>query len=99
MDRGDRARDNMRLHLKAETRHADGIFDPFLPVNNVAPGDDMNHFAVRRNGYRTRDFDGAADIVLHNIAMAWRDGDKAPAILRLDMAPGYPHIGRFNFLS
>src|SRR5579883_249193 len=99
MDRGDRARDNMRLHLKAETRHANRILDPLLTINNIAPGDDMNHFAVRRNGNRARDFDGATDIVLYNIAMAWRDSDEASAIPRLDMTPGDPYIGCFNFLS
>src|SRR5581483_289816 len=99
MDCGNCARDNMRLHLKAETGHANRILDPLLTINNIAPRDDMNHFAVRRNGNRERNFDGATDIILHNIAMAWRDSDKAPAILRLDMAPGDPYIGRFNFLS
>src|SRR5690348_1589232 len=99
MDRGHRACDNVRLHLKAKTGHADRVFDPLLAINNIATRDHMDHFAVCRDGDGARNLDSATDIVLHNIAMAWRNRHKAPAILRLDMTAGDPYVGRFNFLS
>ena len=89
----------MRLHLKAEARHANGVLDALLPINDIAAWYHMDHLAVGGDRDSSCDFDSPANVVLHNISITGRDGDKSFAILRGNMAAGNPHIRCGYFLS
>src|SRR5262249_21361920 len=97
MDGRNRSGDNMRLHLKTKTGHTNWILDTFLPINNIATRNHMDHLAVGGDSDSTCDFNSPANIILYDIAMAGRDGDKTPAIVRDDMTTCYAYICRDNF--
>ena len=59
----------------------------------------MNDLTIGRDGNRTRHLDSSADVVLYDVAMTGRDGDKTLAILRFNMATRNTNIGRNNFLT
>src|SRR6266478_6827317 len=82
----------MRLHLQAEAGHAKGVLNAFLPIHDIAAWNDMDHFAVRRNGNRSRNLYRSADIVLDDIPVAWRDRHEALTVLRTNMAACDTHI-------
>src|SRR6266436_405015 len=82
----------MRLHLQAEAGHAKGVLNAFLPIHDIAAWNDMDHFAVRRNGNRAGNLNRSADIVLDDIPVAWRDRHEALTVLRTNMAACDPHL-------
>src|SRR5436309_4920480 len=92
MDRRHRTGYDMRLHLKAEARHANGVLYSLLSVNDVAAWYHMDHLAIRRNGDSSCNLYCAANVVLHNIPVTRRDCDKSFAIFTGNMAAGNPHI-------
>src|SRR5579875_3094 len=99
LNRRDGPRDDVRLNLQAETGHTDGVLDALLAVNHVATRYHMNDLAVRRNGDGARHLNRTTDIILYNIAVTGRDGDKPLAILRTDMATCDTDIGRRDLLA
>src|SRR5579875_1626225 len=89
----------MRLHLQAEARHAYRVFNALLSIDHVAARNHVDYLAVGRNSNCPRYLNRPADIVLDDIAMNGRDGDKALAIVGLNMAASDANVGRCNCFS
>src|SRR5579883_3088359 len=92
IDRRDGSCNNVRFYLQAKTRHADRVLDALLPVYDVAARNDMDDFAIGRDGDRTRNLHSSTDVVMDDVAMAGRDGDKAFTIFGVNMTPRNTNI-------
>src|SRR5581483_7681259 len=85
LDRGLRARDDVRLHLEALARHADRVAHALVAVDRVGARDDVHDLAIGGDADRARGFDDALHVVLAYLAVRPRNGDDAGRVLR-------PHV-------
>ena len=89
----------MCLYLQPKTGHAYGILDAFLTINDITTRDNVNNLAIRGNRNSTSNLNSAANVILNNISMAWRDSYKSFTIFRIDVATSNPDIRGSYVLS
>src|SRR5437762_6551157 len=92
MNRGHCTGNDVCLYLQPKTGHTYGILDPFLTIYYITTRDNMNDLAIRGNSNSTSDLDCAANVVLYNISMAWRDGYKSFTIFRINVTTRNPDV-------
>ena len=92
-----RAGDDVHLGFEAHSRHADGIADAFLAVDDVFLRQHVQDLLIRRNGDRLGRIDDAFDIALHHFLVL--DGDDAVRIEAAHVAAGDAGVHRVNFTA
>ena len=84
---------DMRFHFQPEADHAHRLFDAVLPVHRKAARNDVQHFAVLRNGNRARRIQRPAHIVGGDAAIAAIDAHHAARIDRRHVAARHADEG------
>src|SRR5690606_10908545 len=79
-----RAGHHVHLGLETHTRHADGLADPFLVVDDELLGKDVQDLLVGGNGDSPRRVDHAIHVTHGDLVVA--DGDDAVRVEAADMA-------------
>src|SRR5436309_716858 len=86
LSRADRAGHDVDAGLEAHARHADGLLDAVLIVDDELLGQDVEHLAVRGQRDRPRRVDDTLDVARRHLAVL--HGDDAVAVEALQVAAG-----------
>ena len=73
LDRGGRGGDDVGLDLEPDRAHAERVLDPFLAVDDEAPGQDVEHFAVRRDRDGPGHLGGPVDVFAADLSIVAAD--------------------------
>src|SRR5260221_634645 len=91
------AGDDVHLGLEPHSRHADGIADAFLRIDDVFLRQDVQDLLIGGNGDRLGGIDHAFDVALHHLLVL--DGDDAVRIEAAHVAAGNSGVDRVDFAS
>src|SRR5260370_476186 len=88
-----------RSSFQAKTGHADRILDALLSIYHVAARNDVYYLAICGHHNGTCDLNCAANVVLHNVPMAGRNGHKSLTVFGIDVTTSDPNICGSNSFS
>ena len=75
----------MGLHLEPQRAHPEWVLDALLAVDREAAPLDVEDLAVRRDGDRPGDLDGAVDVLAGDLAVVRGDRDLTRRVEALDV--------------
>ena len=93
----DRAGHHVYLGFQTHARHADGIADPLLIVDDELLRQDVQDLLIRRDGHGAGGIDDAVHVQLGHFVVA--NGDNAVGIEAADMATGDAGINRTDLAA
>src|ERR1035437_3661854 len=93
------SRDDVSLDLQADGAHPQRILDAFLAIDDVAAWDDVQDFAVRRDGHRPRDLHRPADVLASHFAVVAAHRDRATRVLAFDVLTAYGPVCQLDLIT
>ncbi|MNG05880.1 hypothetical protein D3C84_890940 [compost metagenome] len=87
---------NRRLHFQTNADHSARILDTFKTVNDILFGDNINHFAFRRQCDNFSRLDYPVNVILTDLAVLVLNSYNTVTGLQADMIAGYADIDLGN---